>query len=147
MSDIEDYRAFVAVIERKSLTAAARQLGRSLQSMSRSLASLERELGVELVRRTTRSSRATDAGLAFRARIKAALADIDLARSEITESAALLTGRLRVGRWSCSRPPTSSPPRLISCRAIRRSKSHSYCRSSTRIQLPRGSISPYALDL
>ncbi|HWX60921.1 LysR family transcriptional regulator [Bradyrhizobium sp.] len=97
MSDIEDYRAFVAVIERKSLTAAARQLGRSLQSVSRSLASLERELGVELVRRTTRSSRATDAGLAFHARIKSALADIDLARSEIAERAALLTGRLRVG--------------------------------------------------
>src|SRR4030095_11298638 len=38
---IEDYQAFTAIVEKRSLTAAARQLGRSLQSVSRSLAALE----------------------------------------------------------------------------------------------------------
>ncbi len=62
MDRIEDYQAFVATVEKGSLTAAANQLGRSLQSVSRSLAALEREVGVELIRRTTRRSNPTDAG-------------------------------------------------------------------------------------
>ncbi|MGH7001366.1 MAG: helix-turn-helix domain-containing protein, partial [Stellaceae bacterium] len=56
MDRIDDYRTFVAIVDRGSLTAAARELGRSLQSVSRSLASLERSVGVELLRRTTRRS-------------------------------------------------------------------------------------------
>ena len=73
MDRIADYQAFVAVVEKRNLTAAAGQLGRSLQSVSRSLAALERELGVELVRRTTRRSAPTDAGLALYRRLSAAL--------------------------------------------------------------------------
>jgi DNA-binding transcriptional LysR family regulator len=42
-------QTFVAIVEKGSLTAAAKQLGRSLQSVSRSLAALEGDLGVELV--------------------------------------------------------------------------------------------------
>ena len=38
MDRIEDLRAFVAIVEKGSLTAAANQLGRSLQSVSRCLA-------------------------------------------------------------------------------------------------------------
>jgi len=95
MDRIEDFVAFVAIVEQGSLTAAARQVGRSLQSVSRSLASLERNLGVELLRRTTRSSHPTPAGLAFHARIKTALADIQVAKVEA--SGAVLSGRLRVG--------------------------------------------------
>src|SRR5258708_21825359 len=62
---IEDFQAFVAIVDKGSLTAAAKQLGRSLQSISRSLATLEGDLGVELVARTTRRSAVTEAGLAF----------------------------------------------------------------------------------
>ena len=53
---MEDIEAFLAVIEAGSQTAAARRLGRSLQSVNRSSAALERSVGVELVRRTTRQS-------------------------------------------------------------------------------------------
>jgi len=49
MNRIEDYQAFTTIIEKRSLTAAARHLGRSLQSVSRSLAALEHEVGVELM--------------------------------------------------------------------------------------------------
>lgn len=38
---IEDFQAFVAIVDKGSLTAAAKQLKRSLQSVSRSLATLE----------------------------------------------------------------------------------------------------------
>jgi plasmid stabilization system protein ParE len=69
---MEDIEAFPAIIEAGGQTAAARTLGRSLQSVNRSLAALERSVGVELVRRTTRRSFATEAGLAFYRRVKPA---------------------------------------------------------------------------
>lgn len=97
MAEIDDYTALVAIIESGSLTAAAHQLDRSLQAISRSLLQLERSLGVELVQRTTRRSRPTEAGMAFYRRIKAALADIALARQEATDQATELAGPLRIG--------------------------------------------------
>ncbi len=93
---LEDFQAFVAVVEKGSLTAAARYLGRSLQSVSRSLASLERQIGVELVRRTTRRASPTEAGLALSRRIKAALAEIDEAKREIANRRGEPSGLLRI---------------------------------------------------
>ena len=97
MAGLDDYRVLIAIVEQGNLTAAARELGRSLQAVSRSLQGLERELGVELIQRTTRRAQPTAAGLAFHGRIKAALADIDLARSELVEHGGHVDGRLRVG--------------------------------------------------
>jgi DNA-binding transcriptional LysR family regulator len=96
MSRIEDYQAFTAIVEKQSLTAAARHLGRSLQAVSRSLAVLERDLGVELVRRTTRRSNPTDAGLAFYQRLSAALAEIDSAKVATSNRRVEATGVLRI---------------------------------------------------
>jgi len=96
MDRIADLQAFVAVIERGSLTGAARQLNRSLQSVSRSLAALERDLGVELVRRTTRRSSATDTGRALCRRLSAALAEIEDAKREASRRHADPAGLLRV---------------------------------------------------
>ena len=47
---MDEIEVFLAVVEAGSQTAAARQLGRSLQSVNRTLAALERNVGVELVR-------------------------------------------------------------------------------------------------
>jgi DNA-binding transcriptional LysR family regulator len=96
MTRIEDFQAFAAIVEKGSLTAAARHLGRSLQSVSRSLGSLERAVGVELVRRTTRRSSPTDAGAAFHRRLSAALAEIEAAQLEASNLRADATGLLRV---------------------------------------------------
>ena len=96
MDRIAHYQAFVAVVEKGSLTAAARGLGRSLQSVSRSLAAVERELGVELVRRTTRRSTPTDAGLALYRRLSAALSEIDAAKEETANRRWEASGLLRV---------------------------------------------------
>jgi DNA-binding transcriptional LysR family regulator len=96
MNRIEDFEAFAAVVDKGSLTAAARHLGRSLQSVSRSLAAVEREVGVELVRRTTRRSSPTDAGAAFHRRLSAALAEIEAAKLETSNLRAEATGLLRV---------------------------------------------------
>ena len=48
MDRLNDIEAFLAVVEKGSLTAAARHLRRSLQSISRSLATLERSAAVDL---------------------------------------------------------------------------------------------------
>jgi DNA-binding transcriptional LysR family regulator len=96
MDRIEDYQAFVAIVEKGGLTAAAKQLRRSLQSVSRSLAALEREVGVELIRRTTRRSAPTDAGLAFYRRVSVALGEIEAAKLETSSRRAEAMGILRV---------------------------------------------------
>ena len=96
MDRIADYQAFVAVVEKGSLTGAAGQLGRSLQSVSRSLAAVERGLGVELIRRTTRRCAPTDAGLALYRRLSAALSEIDAANQETANRQWEASGLLRI---------------------------------------------------
>jgi DNA-binding transcriptional LysR family regulator len=58
---------------------------------------LERGLNVELVRRTTRRSHPTEAGLAFYRRVKPALTEIVEARLEAAGRQAEPAGRLRIG--------------------------------------------------
>jgi len=93
---MQDIEAFLAIIETGSQTAAARRLGRSLQSVNRSLVALERSVGVELVRRTTRQSFATEAGLAFYQRVKPAFTEINEARREAANRRAEPSGLLRI---------------------------------------------------
>jgi DNA-binding transcriptional LysR family regulator len=97
MDRLDDIEAFLAVVEKGSLTAAARHLHRSLQSISRSLTTLERSVAVNLVRRTTRQSHPTEAGLAFYRRVRPAFTEIRDARLEAASQQAELTGLLRVG--------------------------------------------------
>ncbi|MEO8317841.1 MAG: LysR family transcriptional regulator [Bradyrhizobium sp.] len=96
MSRIDDLEAFVAIIEKSNLTSAAHHLGRSLQSVSRSLAAVEHDVGVELIRRTTRRSSPTEAGLAYYQRLKAALEDIEEAKLEVSHRRFEPSGLLRV---------------------------------------------------
>ena len=97
MASLEQYRVLVATIEAGSLTAAARALSCSLQTVSRSLGALEAELGIELVRRTTRRMQPTAAGTVFYERVKRALRDIDEARGEAMRGSAEIFGLFRVG--------------------------------------------------
>ena len=65
MERLDDLEAFVAIVEKGSQAAASRHLRRPLQSLNRSLIALERAVGVELVKRTTRRSEPTEAGRMF----------------------------------------------------------------------------------
>ena len=96
VSRISDLQAFVAVVEKASLTSAARLLGRSLQSVSRSLAAVEQDVGVELIRRTTRRSSPTEAGLAYYQRLKIALEDIEEAKLQASDRRLEPSGLLRI---------------------------------------------------
>lgn len=93
---LSDLRAFLAIVERGGISAAARSLGRSVQSVSRSLASVEQALGVELIRRTTRTSNATAAGDLFYRRVAAALCDMETAAAEVSGAHDTPMGTLRI---------------------------------------------------
>ncbi|TIP96665.1 MAG: LysR family transcriptional regulator, partial [Mesorhizobium sp.] len=55
MLDLNDIVVFARVVEAGSFTAAARLLAMPKTTVSRRVAALERELGVRLLQRTTRS--------------------------------------------------------------------------------------------
>jgi len=93
---LHDYEAFIAVVDTGNLTRAAARLRRSLQSVSRSLTALEAELGVVLIRRTTRTAQPTEAGLAFHRRVSAAFREIALAETELSDATGTLSGTLCV---------------------------------------------------
>jgi DNA-binding transcriptional LysR family regulator len=93
--DIEDLRTFVEVADAGGVSPAARRLGVSKSIVSRRLARLEEELGVQLLARTTRGAALTEAGLTFRDHAAKACAEIDAAREAILP-AGDLRGRLRI---------------------------------------------------
>src|SRR5450432_3711496 len=93
---LQDYEAFLAIVDTGNLTQAAARLRRSLQSVSRSLSALEAQLGVVLIRRTTRAAQPTEAGLAFHRRVSAAFREIALAEAEVSDTSETLRGTLRV---------------------------------------------------
>jgi DNA-binding transcriptional LysR family regulator len=63
MLDLNDIVVFASVVEAGSFTAAARVLAMPKTTVSRRVAALEREVGVRLLQRTTRSLSLTDAGV------------------------------------------------------------------------------------
>src|SRR5712664_3554549 len=62
MDRIDAMKVFVAALDEGSLAGAGRKLGRSPAAVSRALAFLEGHVGVQLLHRTTRSSKLSEAG-------------------------------------------------------------------------------------
>src|SRR5450432_681021 len=93
---VHDYEAFIAIVDTGNLTRAAARLRRSLQSISRSLAALEAQVGVVLIRRTTRAAQPTEAGLAFHRRVSVAFREVALAEADLSDTSETLRGTLRI---------------------------------------------------
>jgi DNA-binding transcriptional LysR family regulator len=88
-------RAFVAIVDRGSLTSAAETLEKSLPTVVRTLAALEESLGVRLLRRTTRRMALTEEGRAYLDRCRRILADIEEAEQAVTRHGAEPQGEIR----------------------------------------------------
>lgn len=88
--------AFVRTAEARSFTVAADRLGLSRSAIGKSVARLERRLGVRLLHRTTRSVALTDDGRAFHERCVRLLADLDEAETMMAGRRAAPRGRLRL---------------------------------------------------
>jgi DNA-binding transcriptional LysR family regulator len=95
--DLRQLRTFVALAEELSFTRAAERLFVGQQAVSKSVRQLERELGVELVERTTHDVRLTSAGTALLEAGRPALAAADAAFEAAREAGQGLTGTIRVG--------------------------------------------------
>ena len=78
--------AFVRVVETQSFTAAAKLLGMPKSSVSRSVSKLEQDLGVALLRRTTRRLSLTEAGTLYLGRAREALQLLSEARNAVVEA-------------------------------------------------------------
>lgn len=97
MPELRQLRTFVAVAEELSFTRAAERLFLGQQAVSKSVQQLERELGVELLERTTHEVRLTPAGAALLAAGRDALETADAAFERARQVGLGLSGRVRVG--------------------------------------------------
>jgi DNA-binding transcriptional LysR family regulator len=83
MDRLDILRTFVAVAEQASFAKAARSLRISPTAATRAVAALEKELGVAVFRRTTRSVGLTEEGAAFLERCRPALAELEEATRSV----------------------------------------------------------------
>ncbi len=95
--DVRQLEYFVAVAEELSFTRAAARCHVAQSALSYQIARLEREQGVTLFERTSRSVRVAAAGELLLHRARAVLDELDTARAELAELAGVITGRLRLG--------------------------------------------------
>jgi DNA-binding transcriptional LysR family regulator len=72
--ELREMRAFVAVAEEGGVSAAARRLHVSQPSLSQTIAGLERQLGVQLLVRTSTGTEPTEAGMTLLTEARAVLA-------------------------------------------------------------------------
>ncbi|MGW3173646.1 LysR family transcriptional regulator [Streptomyces sp. NPDC001153] len=115
--ELRQLRCLVAIVDEGTFTDAAIALGVSQAAVSRTLAGLERTLGVRLLRRTSRAVAPTATGLRVVAQARRVLADVAVLVQEATSGHT----RLRIGyawsavgrhtvafqrRWSAAHPGT-----------------------------------------
>jgi DNA-binding transcriptional LysR family regulator len=96
MDKLSSLRAFVKVVETSSFSEAGRRLRLSRSAVSKYVAELEQDLGVQLLSRTTRRVTATENGQAYFERALAILADLDAADRAVAQLQATPRGLLRV---------------------------------------------------
>ena len=93
---LEDVRAYCAVVEFGTITAAARALDETKGSISRRISRLEQRLGVRLLARTPRAVSPTEEGMAFHTHAREALSWLDDAVEGARGSRSTPRGHLRV---------------------------------------------------
>ena len=94
--EIRELRAFTAVAEEGSVSAAARRLHVSQSALSQTIQALERQLGVQLLVRRTTGVATTKAGTVLLREARALITQHDRAVAAV-ESEAAAPGTLRVG--------------------------------------------------
>jgi len=96
MNKFDSLRAFVQVVDAGGFAAAARIMGLSRSQVNKLVISLEDELGVQLLQRTTRKVSPTNTGLAFYDRCKGILADLVEAEQAVSQLQSEPRGVLRI---------------------------------------------------
>src|SRR4051794_10487712 len=117
MFDAARLRVFREVVRRGSLSAAAEALSFTQPAVSRQIAALEREAGAQLLERTPRGIRLTDAGRVLLGHAEAILDRMAIARAQVESVASLTGGRLRIGSFQTAN--ATIVPRAIAAFARR----------------------------
>ncbi len=99
MLDVKRMRILREVASRGSFSAAADALFLSQSAVSQQVATLEREVGMPLLARSSDGPRLTDAGASLLAHADAVIARLDEAERELGEIAGLKAGRLRLASF------------------------------------------------
>jgi LysR family transcriptional regulator, transcription activator of glutamate synthase operon len=95
--ELRQLRYLDAVARRRSFTQAALDLHIAQSALSQQVGRLERELGVQLLRRTTRRVEVTEMGELVLARGRRALTEVDGVRADLDALQGLVRGTLRLG--------------------------------------------------
>ena len=109
--ELRQLRSFLAVARLRHFTRASRELHIAQPALSQQIRRLEAELGVDLLWRTSRRVRLTEAGEVLAVRAQRALAELDSAVAELQELGGLVHGRLTVGALPAVGP--LDPPALL----------------------------------
>jgi LysR family transcriptional regulator, transcription activator of glutamate synthase operon len=109
--ELRQLRSFLAVARLRHFTRASRELHIAQPALSQQIRRLEAELGIELLSRTSRRVRLTEAGEVLAVRAQRALAELDSAVAELGELSGLVRGRLTIGALPAIGP--LDPPALL----------------------------------
>nr|AIU93940.1 hypothetical protein LRS1606.506 [Rhodococcus sp. NS1] len=102
--DLRRVEMFLAVVDAGTFAAAADDLGYVQSTISAGIGALERELGVPLFDRRTRTAMLTPAGSALVPEARELLARVALTRQIVRDADRSLAGELRIGVISSTRP-------------------------------------------
>ena len=102
--DLNAAQMFVSVVQAGSLSAAADRLGIPLPTLSRRVRELERQLKVQLLERSVRGTKLTDAGTRLYEHASRGVEALAEGEQAVISDQARLKGRLRL-----SLPPTFEP--------------------------------------
>jgi len=111
--ELRQLAVFVAVAEEMSFTRAAHRQNVVQSAVSATLRSLERQLGVELLRRNTHQVELTDAGRVLLPEARRVLATAEQAQYVVQELHGGLRGTLHLGILQASLQGVVTPPMLI----------------------------------
>ncbi len=97
MDKLSSMGVFVKVAEANSFKNAANQMGISYSVATRSIANLEKHLGVKLLERTTQSVALTSAGSIYLDQCKNLLGMMDSLESDIAQVDSQIEGVIKLG--------------------------------------------------
>lgn len=95
--NINQLRAFVAIVEKGTFSAAARLMGISQPAVSLQIQALEEYIGVDLLDRKTKKVQLTEAGKLFYPTALQIVLQVDNAQHQLEELGESVKGRLSVG--------------------------------------------------
>ena len=108
-SGLVELEAVLAIVHRGSFRAAAVDLGMSTTALSNAVGKLERQIGVRLLNRTTRSVSLTDAGRTFVGQIRPAIESIHDAMNTARSQQETPSGTLRINSFATAAREILSP--------------------------------------